>query len=81
MKQIVHDLLWDTDKGEYICYIKFPETDCAGYEEKKLYRTKKGRFYVLSGNDICPVSDEYVKRELGKKVELYIQIFGLPAEA
>ena len=72
MKRIYKGVLYDTDTSELIHY------DAA--ENRKLYKTENGNFFVLYNNsDIYPKTEESAKDYLGKRdVEKYVELWGNP---
>lgn len=75
MKQIINNLLYDTDTSDLIY------TDSV--RKRKLYRTKNGNFFTFFNNgEIVPKSEQAAKEYLGKfDIDAYIKVFGKPDEA
>lgn len=75
MKQIINDLLYDTETSELI-YVD-------AVNNRRMYRTQNNNYFVLYGNSqIVPKTEESAKDYLGKyAVKKYIELFGQPKEA
>ncbi len=76
MKEIINGKLYDTEKSEKICNVKF-----TGHS---IWRTQKGTLFLL--NDICMqisnVHQETIKDLLGKEnPQKYIELYGEIEEA
>ncbi len=75
MKKIVDGLVYDTDKSELIY------TDLI--KNRELYKTKKGRYFMLyATGEIAPKTEESVMEYLAEHdVDKYIELFGEVEEA
>lgn len=75
MKQIINDLLYDTEKSTLI----YTEKDT----KRRLFQTPNNHFFMcyISG-EIVPKSESETKDYLGERdIDKYIEIFGEPKEA
>lgn len=74
MKQIIENVLYDTDNATEIYFD----------EEKKRhwYRTNNGNYFIAFPNgEITVVSEQVAKDFLGKRdIDKYISIWGVPRE-
>ncbi len=84
MKQIIDNVLYDTEKAEFIT--NYYVVNC----KRELYRTKSDPFkffaivwdYFDRNSNIEKKDEEFVKTLLGKiNIEKYIELFGAPEEA
>lgn len=74
MQKIINNLLLDTETSTEIY---FDEALV-----RRWYLSPNGRYFIFFANgDMCFVSEEEVKRMLGKKdVAKYVELFGSPEE-
>lgn len=82
MKQIINNVLYDTESSERITY--YYVMNC----KRDLYKTKGGKYFVVNwdwfnANGSIELKEEsFVKILLGKiDINKYIEIFGAPEEA
>ena len=70
MKKVINGLLYDIDKSELI----YEEED----SHRRLYRTKKGRWFKFYPNGVIyPITEDEAKVYLGEHdADLFIEIFG-----
>lgn len=75
MKQIINDLLYDTETSDLI-YVD-------AINNRRMYKTQNGNYFVLYGNgEIIPKTEESARDFLGRNdVTKYIELFGRPKEA
>lgn len=75
-RAIIDDLLYDTSKSKMI--MKFGNfLYCNSY----LYTTSKGRFFIVDGSEIKPITECYAKEILSHHPDEYQEIFGKVEDA
>lgn len=82
MKQIINNVLYDTDNSEFVTY--YYSSNC----KRELYKTKTGKFFVVMSDfwdtktSIEIKEESFVKDVLGKlNIDKYIELFGAPEQA
>lgn len=81
MKQIINNVLYDTEKAEKIVDY------WSGYCKRELYKGGRGYFSVVwdyfgTKYNIEPKDEDFVKALLGKiNIDKYIELFGEPEQA
>lgn len=82
MVKMINGLLWDTKKAELVfSYVAKGSFDSA--ENQMLYRTEKGRFFLVCNNVIVMIFSEPKAKDFvySRTPNCYTKIFGTIEEA